>query len=109
MSDCLHAHDHNSASGSGKSDLLIHRYRWAHDAADMEALKQIVYWEGATESIYELNRVRLLEGIILPIKEVAFRPLKGLISFDTQYKANLEPIGWLSITFEDLSAKKACQ
>jgi hypothetical protein len=96
-----------SAFGFGKSDILIQRYRGAHDAADLEALKQLVFWEGATESTIELITARLQEGIKLPIKEVIFRPLKESMSFDTQgYKTNLEPIGRLAITLEDRSAEK---
>ena len=87
--------------GTEKGEALVERYRAAHEARDVEALKALVYWEGASDRTREIIEQRLIRHLNLEIKIIEFRPLTGEEKFENLgYRPNLEPAGWLAMFFE---------
>lgn len=87
--------------GANKDDVLVEKYRIAHESRDVEALKAIVHWEGASERTREIIEQRLALHLNLEIISIEFRPLSGDEEFDKLgYRPNLIPVGWLAIFFE---------
>jgi len=87
--------------GNKKGEALVERYRAAHMARDVEALKALVYWEGASDRTREIIEQRLIRHLNLEIKIIEFRPLTGEDKFENLgYRPNLEPVCWLAMFFE---------
>lgn len=87
--------------GTEKGEALVEKYRAAHEARDVEALKALVYWDGATDRTHEIIEQRLIRHLNLKIKSVEFRPLTGDENFENfAFRPNLEPAGWLAMFFE---------
>ena len=87
--------------GNEKEKALVDRYRAAHEARDVRALKALVYWEGVSERTREIIEKRLISHLNLKIKSIEFRPLTGDENFENfGYRPNLEPEGWLAMFFE---------
>lgn len=63
--------------GTEKKEALVERYRAAHEAREVEALKALVYWEGASDHTREVIEQRLIRHLNLEIKIIKFRPLTG--------------------------------
>lgn len=87
--------------GSEKGEALVEKYRAAHEARDVEALKALVNWENGSERTREIIEHRLILHLNLKIKSIEFRPLTGDEKFENfGYRPNLEPAGWLAMFFE---------
>ena len=87
--------------GNEKAEALIEKYRVAHEARDVEALKAFVYWEGASDRTREIIEQRLIRHLNLEINIIEFRPLTGEEKFKNPgYRPNLKPAGWLAMFFE---------
>ena len=87
--------------GTEKGETLVEKYRAAHEARDVEALKALVYWEGASERTREIIEQRLIRHLNLKIKSIEIRPLTSDENFENLgYRPNLEPAGWLAMFFE---------
>lgn len=87
--------------GSEKGEALVEKYRAAHEARDVEALKALVHWEGGSERTREIIEHRLIRHLNLKIKSIEFRPLTGDENFENfGCRPNLEPAGWLAMFFE---------
>ncbi|MBT8351487.1 MAG: hypothetical protein KJO26_09685, partial [Deltaproteobacteria bacterium] len=63
--------------GANKDDVLVEKYRIAHESRDFEALKAIVHWEGASERTHEIIEQRLALHLTLKIMSIEVRPLSG--------------------------------
>jgi hypothetical protein len=87
--------------GTEKGETLVEKYRAAHEARDVGALKALVYWEGASERTREIIEQRLIRHLNLVIKSIEFIPLTDDKNFENfGYRPNLEPAGWLAMFFE---------
>ena len=86
--------------GAGSAQALVAQYQAAQQEGDIEALKRLVFWDGATQYTRETIEKRLTRHLDLEIKRIEFRPLTGDENFDTpRYHPNLKPVGWLVIFF----------
>ncbi len=87
--------------GAEKGEALVEKYRAAHEARDVEALKALVHWEGGSERTREIIEQRLIRHLNLEIKSIEFRQLTGDEEFENLgYRPNLEPAGWLVMFFK---------
>ncbi len=87
--------------GSEKGEALVEKYKAAHEARDVDALKALVNWKGGSERTREIIEHRLALHLNLKIKSIEFRPLTGDENFENfGYRPNLEPAGWLVMFFE---------
>ena len=79
---------------------LVDRYRAAHEAGDLDALKALVHWGDSTEDTRERIEIRLARGLGLEIRSIEFRPLTGSEDFEVgEYGPGLEVAGWLAVIF----------
>lgn len=86
--------------GAEKGEKLVEKYSAAHEVRDVEALRALVYWEGASERTREIIEQRLILHLNLEIESIEFRPLAGDEEFEKfGYRPNLEAVGWLAIFF----------
>jgi len=82
-------------------DALAEEYRTAHDASDVDALKALVCWEGATDRTRETITERLARHNGRQVESIEFRELSGTVQFELGgYMPNLKPVGWLVVYFE---------
>jgi len=92
---------HGTAHADELGDALAGDFRCAHDSKDVERLKSLVYWEGATESTREKITERLTRHIGRKVETIEFRELSGSERFEVGgYMPNLKPVGWLVVYFE---------
>ncbi len=87
--------------GAEKGETFVEKYRAAHEARDVEALKALVHWKGASERTRETIEQRLIRHLDRKIKSIEIRPLTSDKKFETHaYRPTLEPAGWLLISFK---------
>jgi hypothetical protein len=87
--------------GAEKGEALLERYRAAHEAGDVEALKALVCWEGGSNRTREILEQRQILHLNLEIDNNELRPLTGDEEFEKLgYRPNLQPAGWLVISFK---------